>query len=114
MIRRQRRRPATLTVEAGAARAAHPGPKAANHAGDDVVIVDPDDPFSSWWALILASIGGGLFALAMPCTYPMIPITFGFFTKQAEKAGGNVLPLTITYGLGIIAMFVFVGARCRR
>lgn len=54
-------------------------------------------------------LGGGLFALAMPCTYPMIPITFSFFTKQAEKAGGNVLPLTITYGLGIIAMFVFVG-----
>ncbi|MEC8252441.1 MAG: cytochrome c biogenesis protein CcdA [Planctomycetota bacterium] len=101
---------ATLTIEAGAARAAQSeAPKATDHAGDDEVVVDPDDPFGSWWALILASIGGGLFALAMPCTYPMIPITFSFFTKQAEKAGGNVLPLTITYGLGIIAMFVFVG-----
>jgi len=101
---------ATLTIEEGSARAAQSeAPKAADHAGDDEVIVDPDDPFASWWALILASIGGGLFALAMPCTYPMIPITFSFFTKQAEKAGGNVLPLTITYGLGIIAMFVFVG-----
>ncbi|MCK5940497.1 MAG: hypothetical protein KAI24_00905, partial [Planctomycetes bacterium] len=102
---------AKLTVEAGEARAERleapqSGPEG---GGDDEVLVDPDDPFGSWWALILASIGGGLFALAMPCTYPMIPITFSFFTKQAEKAGGNVLPLTITYGLGIIAMFVFVG-----
>jgi thiol:disulfide interchange protein len=71
---------------------------------------DPDNPFTgSWWALILASIGGGLFALAMPCTYPMIPITFSFFTKQAEKRGGKVLSLAVVYGLGIIVMFVFVG-----
>ncbi len=64
----------------------------------------------SLWALILACIGGGLFALAMPCTYPMIPITFSFFTKQAEKRGGNVLSLAIVYGLGIVAMFTIVGA----
>ncbi|MGK0204493.1 MAG: cytochrome c biogenesis protein CcdA [Planctomycetota bacterium] len=76
--------------------------------GDDEE-VDPDDPFASWWALILASIGGGLFALAMPCTYPMIPITFSFFTKQAEKRGGNVMMLSLVYGLGIVGMFVFVG-----
>lgn len=63
----------------------------------------------SWWLLILSSIGGGLFALAMPCTYPMIPITFSFFTKQAEKRGGSVLGLSIVYGLGIIVMFVAVG-----
>jgi thiol:disulfide interchange protein DsbD len=106
---------ATLVIEAGAARAektAAPPAAIGGMAGAGGVedqVVDPDDPFGSWWALILASIGGGLFALAMPCTYPMIPITFSFFTKQAEKAGGNVLPLTITYGLGIIAMFVFVG-----
>ena len=117
---------ATLVVEAGAARADKiDAPPAAvggvtelegdgsdgsdGSGGGEAQVVDPDDPFGSWWALILASIGGGLFALAMPCTYPMIPITFSFFTKQAEKAGGNVLPLTITYGLGIIAMFVFVG-----
>ena len=109
---------ATLTVEEGEARSdrtAAPvvggdSPDSGEFAADAVdAPVDEDDPFGSWWALILASIGGGLFALAMPCTYPMIPITFSFFTKQAEKAGGKVLPLTITYGLGIIAIFVFVG-----
>ena len=101
---------ATLTIKAGAARADRADAPVQQTADPvEAAPVDPDDPFGSWWALILASIGGGLFALAMPCTYPMIPITFSFFTKQAEKAGGNVLPLTITYGMGIIAMFVFVG-----
>lgn len=109
-----------LVVEAGEARAtmvdvpkAEPPVPVLIADGGEVVEAgepsDPDDPFASWWALILASIGGGLFALAMPCTYPMIPITFSFFTKQAEKRGGNVMLLSLIYGLGIVAMFVFVG-----
>ncbi|MCA8980540.1 MAG: hypothetical protein H6831_11830 [Planctomycetes bacterium] len=58
---------------------------------------------------ILLAIGGGLFALVMPCTYPMIPITISFFTKQADARGGSVLPLSIAYGLGIITIFVLIG-----
>ncbi len=95
---------AKLVVEAGEARAEATKPPASNSEDDD-------NPFGgSWWALILACIGGGLFALAMPCTYPMIPITFSFFTKQAEKRGGNVMSLAIVYGLGIVLMFTLVGA----
>ena len=60
-------------------------------------------------AFILAMIGGGLFALVMPCTYPMIPITIAFFTKQAEARNGKVLPLALCYGLGIIACFNVIG-----
>jgi len=113
-----------LTVEAGEARAEHTEvpqdtvvagtePDAKEGGGDpegggDVAEPEEEED-KSWWLLILSSIGGGLFALAMPCTYPMIPITFSFFTKQAEKRGGSVLGLTIVYGLGIIAMFVAVG-----
>jgi thiol:disulfide interchange protein len=102
-----------LPIEAGEPRgefraAASPTPPApAPRSGEPPA--NGDDAGSSWWALILACIGGGLFALAMPCTYPMIPITFSFFTKQAEKRGGNVLGLALTYGFGIIAMFVIVG-----
>ncbi len=62
----------------------------------------------SLWAFILLAIGGGLFALAMPCTYPMIPITISFFTKQAADSGRSPLPLAVTYGLGIVAMFVLI------
>ncbi|MBK8099690.1 MAG: hypothetical protein IPK26_21500 [Planctomycetes bacterium] len=68
------------------------------------------DPMAgSLWALILLCIGGGLIALIMPCTYPMIPITFSFFTKQADARGGRVLPLALTYGAGIVLIFVVIG-----
>ncbi|MFO1076292.1 MAG: protein-disulfide reductase DsbD family protein [Planctomycetota bacterium] len=100
---------AKLMVEAGAARAEH-GAKPPKEA--PVAKAEPQaaDAFGgSLWALILACIGGGLFALAMPCTYPMIPITFSFFTKQAEKRHGSVLGLALIYGLGIILMFTLVG-----
>jgi len=59
--------------------------------------------------LILLAIGGGLFALAMPCTYPLIPITISFFTKQAETQKHKVVPLALAYGLGIVAIFTLVG-----
>lgn len=100
---------AKLVVEAGEARAEAAKPPAAPEPAAKPV--DASNPFGgSWWALILACIGGGLFALAMPCTYPMIPITFSFFTKQAEKRGGNVMSLALAYGFGIVAMFTLVGA----
>ena len=99
---------ATVTIEAGPARASATLPPT-DIAPPVTQHEESESPFTSWWALILACIGGGLFALAMPCTYPMIPITFSFFTKQAEKNNGNVLALALTYGFGIVAMFVLVG-----
>ena len=61
------------------------------------------------WKLILAGIGAGLFALVMPCTYPMIPVTFSFFSKQAEVQGRSLLSLALTYGIGVVTMFVLLG-----
>ena len=68
-----------------------------------------DAPEDSLLLFLLKAIGWGLFTLLMPCTYPMIPITISFFTKQAEARGGRVLPLSIAYGLGIVAVFVLIG-----
>ncbi|QDU86567.1 Thiol:disulfide interchange protein DsbD precursor [Planctomycetes bacterium Pla163] len=59
--------------------------------------------------LLLLAIGGGLFALVMPCTYPMIPITISYFTKQAEARNGHVWPLALVYGGGIVGMFTSIG-----
>jgi len=59
--------------------------------------------------LILLSIGAGIFALLMPCTYPLIPITISFFSKQAEARHGKVLPLALAYGAGIVAIFTVIG-----
>ena len=60
-------------------------------------------------SFLLLAIAGGLFALVMPCTYPMIPITISFFTKQADKRGGNALSLSLAYGAGIVLIFVLIG-----
>jgi thiol:disulfide interchange protein len=97
---------ATLPIEAGATRAEFArkeGVAAPKHEASDSLLK------GSLWALILACIGGGLFALVMPCTYPMIPITFSFFTKQADARGGKVMTLALMYGLGIVGMFTLIG-----
>ena len=63
---------------------------------------------TDWLGFILLAIGGGLFTLLMPCTYPMIPLTVNFFTKQRE-AGTALVPLAAAYALGIIGFFVGIG-----
>lgn len=58
---------------------------------------------------LLLAVFWGLITLLMPCTYPMIPITISFFTKQAIARKGNVLPLSIAYGAGIVLIFILIG-----
>jgi len=60
-------------------------------------------------AFILLAIFWGFVTLLMPCTYPMIPITISFFTKQAIARKGNVLPLSLAYGGGIVLIFILIG-----
>jgi thiol:disulfide interchange protein DsbD len=61
------------------------------------------------WQLVLLAVGAGIVALLMPCTYPLIPITISFFSKQAENAHRSVVPLALAYGLGIVAIFTLIG-----
>ncbi|MCA9001826.1 MAG: hypothetical protein KDB61_07880, partial [Planctomycetes bacterium] len=68
-----------------------------------------DSEEGSIWALIGQAIFWGFITLLMPCTYPMIPITISFFTKQATNRGGSVLPLSLTYGAGIVVIFIGIG-----
>ena len=60
---------------------------------------------------LIASALGGLFALVMPCVWPMIPITVNFFVKQGQggKGKGKTTGLAITYCLAIIGIFTAVG-----
>ncbi len=60
-------------------------------------------------AFLALAVFWGFVTLLMPCTYPMIPITISFFTKQAIQREGKVLPLSLTYGAGIVAIFVLIG-----
>src|SRR5262249_57698160 len=63
---------------------------------------------------LIASAIGGLFALVMPCVWPMVPITVNFFVKQGQGEGGRgkATGLAITYCLSIIAIFTAVGVLC--
>ncbi len=60
---------------------------------------------------LIFSALGGLFALVMPCVWPMVPITVNFFVKQGQgKSGrGKTTGLAITYCLSIIGVFTAVG-----
>ena len=58
---------------------------------------------------LLSAIGWAIFTLFMPCTYPMIPITISYFTKQASQRRTSVLPLSLAYGAGIVLIFVLIG-----
>ncbi len=76
---------------------------------DTAVVSAQEEDNQGLLLFLLSAVGWGLFALLMPCTYPMIPITISFFTKQADARGGNVLPLSLLYGLGIVLIFILIG-----
>jgi thiol:disulfide interchange protein DsbD len=58
--------------------------------------------------LLFAALGG-LAALAMPCVWPMVPVTVNFFVKQGQSTGRSTTGLAITYCLAIIAIFTLIG-----
>lgn len=62
-----------------------------------------------FWAFIFAAAAAGLFTLATPCVFPMIPITISFFTKRAEQGKGSALGNALSYGGGIVLTFVGLG-----
>ncbi len=64
---------------------------------------------SSLLAFLLSAVFWGVFTLLMPCTYPMIPITISYFTKQADARKTSTLPLSLAYGAGIVLIFVLIG-----
>jgi thiol:disulfide interchange protein DsbD len=89
-------------VAAGSSQSGAAESAAGESGGEDLLEV-------SIWALIALMITGGLFALLMPCTYPMIPITIAYFSNQAEARKGAVLPLALAYGAGIVLSFNIIG-----
>lgn len=69
----------------------------------------PKKEEKSLGGFLLEAFFWGLITLLMPCTYPMIPITISFFTKQAIARDGKVLPLALAYGAGIVFVFIAIG-----
>jgi thiol:disulfide interchange protein len=60
---------------------------------------------------LIASALGGLFALVMPCVWPMVPITVNFFVKQGQRPDGKgkATGLAFIYCVSIIGVFTAVG-----
>lgn len=61
------------------------------------------------WSFIWFAMTAGALALLTPCVFPMVPITVSFFTKRAEKQGGNAFRDSAVYAAGIIFTFTALG-----
>ena len=62
----------------------------------------------SRWLLFLSALGAGLLAILMPCTFPMIPMTVSFFTKQSKTRSQGIRN-AILYGISIIVIYIIIG-----
>ncbi|MDR0824481.1 MAG: thiol:disulfide interchange protein, partial [Prevotella sp.] len=59
--------------------------------------------------IFLGGFGGGLIALLTPCVWPMIPMTVSFFLKRNKKSRSKAIKDAVTYGVGIIIIYVALG-----
>lgn len=58
--------------------------------------------------IFLAGFLGGLAAILLPCIFPMLPLTVGFFTKRHTERRRGIIDAVI-YGLSIILIYVGLG-----
>ncbi len=100
---------AQATTPANGSGAASTGSGSASTSSAPKTVAQPKQEELGLWLFLLSAVGWGLFTLLMPCTYPMIPITISYFTKQAAQRQGSTLPLSLAYGVGIIGTFVLIG-----
>ncbi|MFN2385524.1 MAG: protein-disulfide reductase DsbD family protein [Thermoanaerobaculia bacterium] len=59
--------------------------------------------------VLLSLFVGGLALNLTPCVYPVIPLTVGFFGRQAAGSRGRILTLASLYVLGIVVMYSALG-----
>lgn len=98
-----------LMIAAGAVRAAYASPPSAP--------VRPAAPVATAQAVskrpLLEFLGfaflAGLLTLLTPCVFPLIPVTFGYFTKEAAGRREKLIGLAAVYVGGIIGCFVLLG-----
>jgi thiol:disulfide interchange protein DsbD len=74
----------------------------------DATIIPDGAPSSSLWGIFIAGFLGGLAAIFMPCIFPMLPFTVGYFTKRSAGRKGAVRT-AIVYGISIIVIYVAAG-----
>lgn len=62
---------------------------------------------NSLWKIFILGLIGGLLGLIMPCTFPMIPLTVSFFTKQSGNSKRGVFN-AFMYGFFIFLIYVLL------
>jgi thiol:disulfide interchange protein len=72
-----------------------------------VAAVPTQKPVSLWVTFGLGLLAG-IAAFFLPCIFPMVPLTVGFFTKRAESKAKGIRS-AIIYGLSIIVIYVGLG-----
>ncbi|RZL46004.1 MAG: DUF255 domain-containing protein [Pedobacter sp.] len=63
---------------------------------------------TSLWVTFGLGLLAGVAAFFLPCIFPMVPLTVGFFTKRAESRAKGIRS-AIIYGLSIIVIYVGLG-----
>ena len=63
----------------------------------------------SLWYILLMGFVGGLLAVAMPCIWPIIPMTVSFFLKRAKDDKKKGIKDAFTYGISIIVIYLGLG-----
>ena len=59
--------------------------------------------------ILLMGFVGGLLAVAMPCIWPIIPMTVSFFLKRAKSDKKKGIRDAVTYGISIIVIYLGLG-----
>ena len=59
------------------------------------------------WTIFGLGLAGGLFALIMPCIFPMIPLTVSYFTKRGKTRAQGVRQAGL-YGFFIFLIYVLL------
>lgn len=77
-------------------------------AGADKNTVIKPTPALSLFTIFISGFIGGLAALLLPCIFPMLPLTVGFFTKRHQNRRKGIRDAVI-YGLSIILIYVGLG-----
>lgn len=68
----------------------------------------PAQTSQSLWITFGLGLLAGIAAFFLPCIFPMVPLTVGFFTKRAESRAKGIRS-AIIYGFSIVIIYVGLG-----